>query len=112
MMISTNTNYFEEGLHQVCFDYLINLTVIEHSNATVSTDGLFLKLQAKVPKAFIDLTARAYAEFDLTYANTRVIQSMVCNTIKAIVLDVGLDFNNVWSKRQINALPFACCANL
>jgi hypothetical protein len=52
----------------------------------------FFKLQAKVPKAFIDLTASANAEFDTTYANTHVIQSAVCNTIKAIELDVGTDF--------------------
>jgi hypothetical protein len=85
--------------------------IIKHFNATVSTDGLFLKLQAKVAKAFISLMARAYAEFDATYTNMHVIQSTVCNTIEAIVLDVGPDFDNVWSKGQINALPFACCAN-
>jgi hypothetical protein len=70
-----------------------------------------LKLQAKVPKAFIGLMARAYAKFDATYANTHVIQSTVHNTIEAIVLDVGPDFDIIWSKGQINALPFACCAN-
>jgi hypothetical protein len=100
MMIGTNTTYLEDGLHQVYFDYLINLMVIkhiEHFNAILSTDGLFLKLRAKVPKAFINLTARAYAEFDRAYTNTRVIQCAVHNTIKAIVLDVGPDFDNIWS---------------
>jgi hypothetical protein len=108
MMIGTNTTYLEDGSCQVYFDYLVNLMVIEHFNSTVSTDGLFLKLQAKVPKAFIDLMARAYAEFDPTYANTLVIQSTVRNTIEAIVQDVGPDFNNIWSKGQIDALSIAC----
>jgi hypothetical protein len=70
-----------------------------------------LKLQAKVPKAFSNLMARAYAEFHATYANTCVIQSAVCNTIKATVLDIGPDFDNVWSMGQINALSFACHTN-
>jgi hypothetical protein len=61
----------------------------------MSTDGLFLKLQAIVFKAFIDLMARANAKFDVTYASTCVIQSTVRNTIKAIVLDVGPDFDNI-----------------
>jgi hypothetical protein len=41
MMTVTNTTYLEDGLCQVYFDYLINLMVIEHFNATVLTDGLF-----------------------------------------------------------------------
>jgi hypothetical protein len=81
MMIGTNTTYLEDASHQVYFDYLVNLTVIENFNATVSTDGLFLKLQAKVPKAFINLMARAYAEFDATYANSCVIQSAICSQL-------------------------------
>jgi hypothetical protein len=111
MMIGNNTTYLEEGSRQVYFDYLVNLMVIKHLNTTVSTDGFFLKLQAKVPNAFINPTARAYAEFNVTYSNTRGIQSAICNTIEEIVLDVGPDFDNVWSKGQINALPFACCTN-
>ncbi len=70
-----------------------------------------MKLQAKVPKAFIDLTARAYAEFNAIYTNTPVIQSAIHNAIEAIVQNVGQDFDNIWSNGQIDALPFACCAN-
>jgi hypothetical protein len=81
MMIGTNTSYLKDGLRQFYFGYLVNLMVIKHFNMTVSTDSLFLKLQAKVPKAFIDLATRAYAEFDVTYTNTRVIQSALRKTI-------------------------------
>jgi hypothetical protein len=108
MMIGTDTTYLEDGLHQVYFDYLVNLMVIEHFNVTVSTDSLFLKLQAKVLNAFINLTTRVCAEFNTTYTNTLfVIRSAICNTIEAIVLDIGPNFSNVWSKGQIDSLPFA-----
>ncbi len=52
--------YLKDGTCQVYFDYLINVMVIENFNAAMSVNGLFLKLQAKVPKAFIGLMARAY----------------------------------------------------
>jgi hypothetical protein len=68
MRIASDTTYLEDGMRQVYFDYLVNAMVIEHFNAAVSVDDLFLKLQAKVPKAFINVIARAYAEFDVTYA--------------------------------------------
>jgi hypothetical protein len=111
MRIASDTTYLKDGMHQVYFDYLVNAMVIEHFNATVSVDGLFLKLQAKVPKAFINVMARAYAEFNATYSNTHVIQSALRTTIEEIVLKLGPDFDNVWSKGQIEALPFACHTN-
>ncbi len=61
--------------------------------------------------AFIDLGARARAEFDVSYANSCVIMSGFCSTVNAIVRTVGPDFDNVWSAGQINPLPFACRGN-
>jgi hypothetical protein len=111
MRITSDTTYLKDGTHQVYFDYLINAMVIEHFNAAMPVDGLFLKLQAKFPKAFIVVMARAYAKFDATYSNTCVIQSALCTTIEEIVLELGPDFKNVWSKGQIKALLFDCCTN-
>jgi hypothetical protein len=74
---------------------MVNSMVIEHFNATVSADGLYLKLQAKVPKAFIDIMARAYTKFDATYANTLVIQSTLCSTVEPFVFKVGPDFDKL-----------------
>jgi hypothetical protein len=111
MRIASDMTYFEDGTHQVYFNYLVNAMVIEHFNVAVSFDGLFLKLQAKVPKAFINVMARAYAKFNATYSNTRVIQSTLRTTIEEILLKLGPDFDNVWSKGQIEALPFACRVN-
>jgi hypothetical protein len=111
MRIASDTTYLEDGTRQVYFDYLLNAIIIEHFNTAVSVDGLFLKLQAKDPKAIIDIMARAYAKFNATYSNMRVIQSALCMTIKETVLELGSDFNNIWSKGQIEALPFACRVN-
>ena len=60
MRIASDMTYLEDGTRQVYFDFLINSKVIENLNAAMSVEGLFLKLQAKVPKAFIGLMARAY----------------------------------------------------
>jgi hypothetical protein len=67
------TTYLEDGSRQVYYDYLVNTQAGENFNVTVSEDGLSLKLQAKIPRAFIDLGARAKAEFDVSYANSCVI---------------------------------------
>jgi hypothetical protein len=103
MRIGSDTTYLEDGTRQVYLNYLVNAMVIKHFNAAMSVDGLFLKLQAKVPKAFINIMARAYAKFDATYSNMRVSQSTLCMTIEEIVLELGPDFDNVWSKGQIEA---------
>ena len=89
----------------------MNTQAGENFNVTVSEDGLFLKLQAKIPRAFIDLGARARAEFDISYANSRVIMSGFRSTVDVIVKTVGPDFDNIWSQGQIDPLPFACRGN-
>jgi hypothetical protein len=105
------TTYLEDGSCQVYYDYLVNMQVVENFNVAVSEDSLFLKLQVKIPRAFIDLGARARAEFNVSYANSRVIMSGFCSTVDAIVRTVGRDFDNVWSAGQIDPLPFACRGN-
>ncbi len=56
----------------------MNTQVGENFNVTVSVDGLSLKLQVKIPRAFVNLEARACAEFDISYANSRMIMSGFC----------------------------------
>ena len=111
MLTAPVTTYLEDGSRQVYYDYLVNTQVGENFNVTVSDDGLSLKLQAKIPRAFIDLGARAKAEFDVSYANSRVIMSAFRSTVDDIVKTVGPDFDNVWSQGQIDPLPFACRGN-
>jgi hypothetical protein len=97
MLTTPVTTYLEDGSRQVYYDYLVNTQAGENFNVTVSEDGLSLKLQAKIPRAFIDLGARARAEFDISYANSHVIMSGFCSTINDIVKTVGPDFDNIWS---------------
>ena len=111
MLTAPVTTYLEDGSRQVYYDYLVNTQAGENFNVTVSEDGLSLKLQAKIPRAFIDLGARARAEFDVSYANSRVIMSGFRSTVDDIVKTVGTDFDNIWSQGQIDPLPFACRGN-
>jgi hypothetical protein len=105
------TSYLEDGTHQVYYYYLVNTQVGENFNVMVSEDGLSLKLQVKIPRAFDNLGARACAEFDVSYANSRLIMSGFCSTVDSIIRTVGPDFDNIWSPGQIDPLPFACRAN-
>jgi hypothetical protein len=89
----------------------VNTQVVENFNVAVSEDGLFLKLQVKIPRAFINLGARARTEFDILYANSRVIMSGFRSMVDAIVRTAGPDFDNVWFAGQIHPLPFACHGN-
>ena len=111
MITAPVTTYLEDGSRQVYYDYLVNTQAAENFNVTVSEDGLSLKLQVKIPRAFIDLGARAKAEFDVSYANSRVIMSGFRSTVDAIVKTVGPDFDNIWSQGQFDPLPFACRGN-
>ncbi len=65
----------------------------------------------KIPRAFIHLGARARAEFDISYANSRVIMSGFHTTLGTIITTIGPDFDNIWSPGQIDPLPFACRTN-
>ena len=105
------TNYLDDGTCQVLVSYLINTMPAEHFNVTVSDDGMSLKLQMKIPRAFVDLGARARAEFDVTYKDTRVIMSACRSTVDDVIKAVGPDFDNIWSPGQIDSLPFACRTN-
>jgi hypothetical protein len=111
MLTAPVTTYLEDGSRQVYYDYLVNTQAGENFNVAVSEDGMSLKLQAKIPRAFIDLGARARAEFDVSYANSRVIMSGFRSTVDDIVKAVGPDFDNIWSQGQIDPLPFACRGN-
>ena len=53
MLTSPVTNYVDDGSRQVYCNYLVNTQVEENFNVTVLEDGMFLKLQAKIPRAFI-----------------------------------------------------------
>ena len=105
------TNYLDDGTCQVLVSYLINTMPAEHFNVTVSDDGMSLKLQMKIPRAFVDLGARARAEFDVTYKDTRVIMSACRSTVDDVIKALGPDFDNIWSPGQIDSLPFACRTN-
>jgi hypothetical protein len=70
-----------------------------------------LKLQAKISRAFIDLGARARAEFDVFYANSCVIMSGFRSTVDDIVRAVGPVFDNIGFPGQTDPLPFSCRAN-
>ena len=85
MLTAPVTTYLEDGSRQVYYNYLVNTQASENFNVTVSEDGLSLKLQAKIPRAFIDLGARAQAEFDVSCANSQVIMSGFCSTVEDIV---------------------------
>ncbi len=111
MITAPVTTYLEDRSHQVYYEYLGTTQVGENFNETVSEDGLSIKLQAKIPRAFIHLGARARAEFDVLYANSCVIMSGIHTTLGAIVRTVGPDFDNIWSPRQLNPLPFTCRTN-
>ena len=111
ILCAAETTYLDDGCRQVYYDYLVNTQVVENFNVTVSEDGLTLKLQGKIPRTFIDLGARSRAEFDVSYANSRVIMSGFRSTVDAIVKTIGPDFDNVWSAGQVDPLPFACRGN-
>jgi hypothetical protein len=68
MLTAPVTTYLEDGTRQVYYDYLVNTQAGENFSVTVSEDGLSLKLQAKIPRAFFDLGERARAEFDVSHA--------------------------------------------
>ncbi len=104
----TETTYLDDGCHQVYYDYLVNMQVVENFNVTVAEDDLTLKLQGKTQG---DLRARSRAEFDVSYANSCVIMSGFCSTVNAIIKTVGPDIDNVRSTGQVNPLPFACRGN-
>jgi hypothetical protein len=106
MLTTPVTTYLEDGSRQVYYNYLVNTQARENFNETVSEDGLSLKLQAKIPRAFINLGARARAEFDVSYANSRIIMSGFRSTVDDIVKTVGPEFDNIWSQGQIDPLPF------
>ena len=111
MLTAPVTTYLEDGSHQVYYDYLVNTQAGENFNVTVSEDGLSLKLQAKILRAFIELGARARAEFGVSYANSPMIMSGFRSTVYDIVKTVGPDFDNIWSQGQIDPLPFTCRGN-
>ncbi len=89
----------------------MNTQVRENFNITVLKDGLSFKLQVKIARAFINLGARACAEFNISYANSRVIMRGFCSTVNAIVKTVLPDFDNIWSLGQIDPLSFTCHVN-
>ena len=106
MLTAPVTTYLEHGSRQVYYDYLVHTQAGENFNVTVSEDGMSLKLQAKIPRAFINYGARARAEFDILYANSCVIMSRFCSTVDNIVRAVGPDFDNIWSPGQTDPLAF------
>ncbi len=92
-------------------DHLVNTAHVDNFNTIVSNDGTMLKFQVKIPKMSLDVAARAYDEFDMSYTLTHVIASALRATTDATVQAVGPDFYNVWTNGQVNPLPFPCCAN-
>jgi hypothetical protein len=103
------TTYLDDGSRQVYYNYLVNTQVVENFNVTVTEEGLSLKLQVKIPRAFIDLGARARAEFDVSYANSCVIMSGFRSTVNAIVRTVGPDLttSGPWGRSIPSHLPAA-----
>ncbi len=111
MMTAPVTTYLKDGERQVYINYLVHTAVSDSFRVTVLEDGLSVRLQAKIPKAFIDLVPRAFAEFDLNSENSCVIESGFRSTVDMIARTVGPDFDNIWSTGQVDPLPFPCQGN-
>ena len=110
-LITTETGYLENGTLVANFDYLVHNSHVDNFNAVVSKRGDKLKLLTKVPKVFLDLVARGRSEFDATNIQTGIYMSGIRATTNALVLDHGSDLDNIWSKGQVNILPFPCRPN-
>jgi hypothetical protein len=110
-LITTETGYLENGTLVANFDYLVHNAHVETFNAVVSKRGDKLKLLTKIPKMFLDLVGRGRSEFDATNTQTGIYMSGIRATTNALVLDHGSDLDNIWSKGQVDVLPFPCRPN-
>ena len=110
-LITTETGYLENGTLVANFDYMVHNAHVDNFNAIVSKRGDKLKLLTKIPKVFLDLVARGRSEFDATNIQTGIYMSGIRATTNALVLDHGSDFDNIWSKGQVDILPFPCRPN-
>ncbi len=108
MCTAPSMAFLQGGERMVLIDYLVHSTIVEDFRVEVSDDDMSLKLQSKVPKAFLDLTSRANAEFDQRYENARVILSRFRSAVDIIVRCYGPDFDSIWSTGQVDSLPFPC----
>ncbi len=105
------TTFLKGGEKQCFLDYLVPSSTAKNFLVEVSEDGMSVKVRTKIPKAFIDLNARALAEFDTRYEDSRVIVSAFRSTVDSIVRNYGPDFDNIWSPGQVDPLPFPCQGN-
>ena len=110
-LVTTVTGYLKNGTLVANLDYLVNTTHVDNFTAVVSRNGDKLKLSSKVPKVFLDLVTRGRAEFDASSPLTGVFMSGLRSTTNALVSAHGSDLDNIYSKGQVDVLPFPCRPN-
>ncbi len=112
MCTAPSTAFLQNGSRVVLVDYLVHSTIAEDFRVELSDDGLSLKLQSKVPKAFLDHTSRAKAEFDQRYKVSRVILSGFRSAVNTIVRCYGPDLTASGLRARSTPSPFPALETL
>ena len=110
-LITTETGYLENGTLVANFDYMVHNAHGDNFKALVSKRGDKLKLLTKIPKVFLDLVGRGRSEFDASNTQSEIYMCGIRATTNALILDHGSDLDNIWSKGQVDVLPFPCRPN-
>jgi hypothetical protein len=105
------TPFFDDGHKRAIYDFLVTGQHRDYFLVTINADMTSFTMKTRASPIFLNIMMRAAGELDRTHPNTNAILAGMHQTTNILVLEVGSDFELVWSEGNVYLLPFKCFPN-
>jgi hypothetical protein len=100
------TPFFDIGNKRAIYNYLVTGQHCDYFLVTINADMTSFTMKTQGSPIFLNIMMRAVGELDCSHPDTNAILAGMRGTTNILVLEVGSDFELVWSKEYVYPFPF------
>ncbi len=105
------TPFFDDGHKRAIYNFLVTSQHHDYFLVTINANMTSFTTKIRASPIFLNIMMRAAGELDRMHPDTNAILAGMRQMTDILVLEVGGDFELVWSKENVYPLPFECFPN-
>jgi hypothetical protein len=105
------TPFFDDGHKRAIYNFLVTGQHRDYFLVTINADMTSFTMKTCISPIFLNIMMRAAGELNPVHPDTNAILAGMHQTTDILVLEVGGDFELIWSKWDVYPLPFECFSN-
>ncbi len=103
--------FFDDDHKRAIYDFLVTGQHCDYLLVTINANMTSFTIKTRISPVFLNIMMRAAGELDHVHPNTNAILAGMHKTTDILILEVGSDFELVWSGENVYPIPFDCFPN-